>query len=50
MWMPRDWGEGAATKELGEGTWSDGLPGEPWVSMVPGDGVPIMAGEGATPG
>lgn len=52
MWIPSDWGEGAGTKALdpGEGTWSCGLPGDPTLSRVPGEGVPISAveGEGVT--
>ena len=52
MWIPSEEGEGAGTKALerGEGTCSWGLPGEPTLSRVPGDGVPIRAveGEGVT--
>ena len=52
MWIPSEDGEGAGTKALepGEGTCSWGLPGEPTLSSVPGDGVPIRAveGEGVT--
>ena len=50
MWMPSEEGEGAATKEPGDGTWSCwALPGEPPASRPPGDGVPISGpGDGMT--
>lgn len=49
MWMPSDWGDGAGTKDDGDGTCRAGL-GEPCGSMVLGDGVPMSAadGDGAT--
>ena len=50
MCIPSDDGDGAGTNELGDGTWRDGLPGDPCANMLPGDGVPIMTGDGATPG
>ena len=49
MWIPRELGLGAGTKEPGDGTCSGGLPGEPAASILPGDGVPMkVEGEGVT--
>jgi len=50
MWMPREEGEGAGTKEPGDGTCSWGLPGDPAASNAPGDGVLMyVEGDGAIP-
>ena len=40
MWIPRDWGDGAATNDDGDGTWRAGLLG---------DGAIMLDGDGATP-
>ena len=49
MWIPRELGLGAGTKEPGDGTCSWGFPGEPAARMLPGDGVPMKVdGEGVT--
>lgn len=46
-WIPRDCGEGAGTKDPGDGTCSCGLPGDPLcTNKVPGDGVLIRAADG----
>ena len=48
MCIPIELGDGAGTKDPGEGTCNCGLPGEPAASIFPGDGVPIkVEGDGA---
>ena len=48
MCIPRELGDGAGTKEPGDGTCNCGLPGEPAAKIVLGDGVPMnVDGDGA---
>ena len=48
MWIPRADGDGAGTKDEGDGTCRVGLPGDPCI-MFPGDGMLMMfPGDGTT--